>query len=261
MDALHTLVEFYNHLPLESTYRTVAGGILAHLDQLGEATIYDMAELTASSRTTIWRMVQKMGYDSYAEFRYALRAALGQYTYYNRPIPAERCTGDRETVAAFAQQLRDGAAVLEAWFTPERLQELAALLYQARRVCFYLPFRFPSVASLQINLAMTGRESSFQCLLPDMLADAATLDEHALVWLAPVEVASSMDMDPLFRLVQERGAGVILTADERSRYVTYADELLFAGMGLPENSRLTGLEFGLYAVSECFRRQYIEKRT
>ena len=219
MDALHTLVEFYNHLPLESTYRTVAGGILAHLDQLGEATIYDIAELTASSRTTIWRMVQKMGYDSYAEFRYALRAALGQYTYYNRPIPAERCTGDRETVAAFAQQLRDGAAVLEAWFTPERLQELAALL-----------------------------------------ADAATRDAHALVWLAPVEVASSMDMDPLFRLVQERGAGVVLTADERSRYVPYADELLFAGMHLPENSRLTGLEFGLYAVSECFRRRYIEKR-
>ena len=57
MDALHNLVEFYNHLPLDSTYRVVAKGILENLDKMSNVTIYDVEELTSSSRTTVWRAV------------------------------------------------------------------------------------------------------------------------------------------------------------------------------------------------------------
>ncbi len=260
VDALHNLVEFYNHLPLDSTYRVVARGILENLDKMTDVTIYDVVELTASSRTTVWRMVQKMGYRSFTEFRYALQAAVGQYTYYNRPLPAEYTGSDRQIVSAFARQLRSSADAMERYFTQERLTALAELLNQARRVSFYLPFRFPSIASMQINLAMGGKQTSCCMLIPDMLADAASLDGNSLVWFSPVEVSATMDMEPVFRLVRERGAGILLTADEHSRYARYADELLFAEMNLPENTRLTGLEFGIYALSEVYRRRYIEKQ-
>lgn len=260
MDALHNLVEFYNHLPLDSTYRVVAKGILDNLAKMTDVTIYDVVELTASSRTTVWRMVQKMGYRSFTEFRYALQAAVGQYTYYNRALPAEYTKSDMEIVEAFARQLRSSADLMEQYFCPERLIALAELLNHAKRVSFYLPFRFPSVASMQANLAMGGKQTSCCLLIPDMLEDAATLDEGALVWFSPVEVSASMDMEPVFHMVHERGAGILLAADEHSRYVRYADELLFADMNLPENPRLTGLEFGIYALSEVYRKRYIEKR-
>ena len=259
MDALHNLVEFYNHLPLDSTYRVVAKGILENLDKMSNVTIYDVEELTSSSRTTVWRAVQKMGYRSFTEFRYALQAAVGQYTYYNRSLPAEFTGTDTGIVSAFAQQLRVSADAMENYFTQERLIALSELLCQAGRVSFYLPFRFPSVASMQINLSMTGKQTSCCMLLPDTMEDAQSLDENSLVWFSPVEVPSAMDMEPLFRLVQERGAGIILASDEHSRYARYADELLFDGMNLAENTRLTALEFGIYALSEVYRKRYIEK--
>ena len=76
MNVLQNLVELYNHLPMDSTYREVAKGILTHLEEVADATIYDVAELTCSSRTTVWRMIQKMGYGSYSEFRHALKQSV-----------------------------------------------------------------------------------------------------------------------------------------------------------------------------------------
>ena len=61
MNVLQNLMELYNQLPADSTYRVVAKGILENLSAAAEGTIYDVAELTDSSRTTVWRMVQKMG--------------------------------------------------------------------------------------------------------------------------------------------------------------------------------------------------------
>ena len=68
MNVLQSLTELYNHLSLDSTYRNVCKGILENLDEAANGTVYDIAELTNSSRTTVWRMVQKLGYKNFTDF-------------------------------------------------------------------------------------------------------------------------------------------------------------------------------------------------
>ena len=67
MNVLQGLTELYNHLSFDSTYRNVCRGILENLEEAADGSIYDIAELTNSSRTTVWRMVQKLGYQNRSE--------------------------------------------------------------------------------------------------------------------------------------------------------------------------------------------------
>jgi DNA-binding MurR/RpiR family transcriptional regulator len=62
---------------------------LEHLNEASEGIIYDLAELKNSSRTTIWGMIQKLGYTSYTEFRHELKKAAKNYIYYDRILPLE----------------------------------------------------------------------------------------------------------------------------------------------------------------------------
>ena len=86
MNVLQNLVELYNHLPQDNTYRGIAGTILQHLPEMKEISVYDVAEMADASRTTVWRMVQMMGYENFTDFRYALQQAASKYSYYNRKI-------------------------------------------------------------------------------------------------------------------------------------------------------------------------------
>ena len=65
MNVLQNLIELYNQLSQDSTYREVVRGILTNLEEASHASIYELADLTSSSRTTIWRMLKLLGYEQH----------------------------------------------------------------------------------------------------------------------------------------------------------------------------------------------------
>ncbi|MCF0132326.1 MAG: MurR/RpiR family transcriptional regulator [Bacteroidaceae bacterium] len=105
MNVLQNLTEIYNTLPCDSTYREVAKGILDNLGRMEEVTIYEIAEMTNSSRTTVWRLVQKMGYKSFSDFRFSLQAAVSQYGYYNRMLPPAVCADGEKMMHYMTEQM------------------------------------------------------------------------------------------------------------------------------------------------------------
>jgi DNA-binding MurR/RpiR family transcriptional regulator len=253
-------MELYNQLPLDSTYRVVAKGILENLDKVSDATIYDIAEMTNSSRTTVWRMVQKMGYDTYSDFRYALKAAVSQYTYYNRMLPEQDTRPENNIIPAFLSRFQKSYEYMEQKLNIAKIVVLAEELYSAERISFYLPFRIYSIYSLQQNLAMTGKKTGYFCLLPDMLEDAKTLDSDSLIIVNTLEFAETMDMSSVFLTAKSKGSKIILSNTYKSRYQSYADELLF---DFEPNSNLDHassimFESFILILSEVYRLRYIK---
>jgi DNA-binding MurR/RpiR family transcriptional regulator len=253
-------MELYNQLPLDSTYRVVAKGILENLDKVSDATIYDIAEMTNSSRTTVWRMVQKMGYDTYSDFRYALKAAVSQYTYYNRMLPEQDTRPENNIIPAFLSRFQKSYEYMEQKLNIAKIVVLAEELYSAERISFYLPFRIYSIYSLQQNLAMTGKKTGYFCLLPDMLEDAKTLDSDSLIIVNTLEFAETMDMSSVFSTAKSKGSKIILSNTYKSRYQSYADELLF---DFEPNSNLDHassimFESFILILSEVYRLRYIK---
>ena len=127
MNVLQNLTQLYNQLPSDSTYKDVAGKILTNLEEVSNATIYDAAELTNASRTTLWRLVQKMGYENYSDFRHALKQAVSQYTYYNRILLPEQCTDADTIMSSCLHQTKLVRSLIEKNIKSDMLVELAQI--------------------------------------------------------------------------------------------------------------------------------------
>ena len=227
MNVLQNLTELYNHLSFDSTYRNVCKGILENMEEAANGTIYEIAELTNSSRTTIWRMVQKMGYSNFSEFHHELKRAVKQYTYYNRILPKNEGETPQEIKEKFMSQVMQ-------------------------------PYKDSSILALQQNLSMDGKQTGYYCLFPDMLEDSLTLDEHSIVFTNMIDHLETMDMTQVFENIKRQKARVYGSMAGKSRYQIYFDQILFSSK---EGNVVEGvLTFQMYffILNEIYRMKYID---
>ena len=208
MNVLQNLTELYNSQDIDSVYRDLALKILGNLDQMRRVTIYDIADLTNSSRTTIWRLVQKLGYESFSDFRYALQSAASQYVYYNRMIEQRKTASGAALLNGLSRQLSDTNKLLSQSVTAEEIDELTDEIANASKVHFYLPFRTSFVYSFQQNLWIDGKNSEYQCLLPQMLSSTRYLDDRSIVLISTIEYAETLDMTRVFETIKEKGSTI-----------------------------------------------------
>lgn len=259
MNVFQNLIELYNHLSPDSTYKEVAGGTLKNLREAADASIYELAELTNSSRTTIYRMMQMLGYENYVDFRRALKQAVENYPYYNRLLDSE-VKGIAPSVSErILSQLAEVTESVKQYLSDDEIREMAEIVSKKRQVLFFLPYQSDAVYSFQQNLSMAGIETASFCLFPEMLKSAGKADEGTLVFVMAIEHAETMNLTPVFRTLSEKGAEVAFLLPEKTRYRDYIDYPLCgerSGTGV-----LAGLLFSdmyLYALSETFRENYLK---
>ena len=135
MNVLMCLIELYNHLPVGSTYWETISLILANLNEAADASIYTLCDITNSSRSTIKRLLEKLGYNNYSQFHEALRLAVKNYTYYNRILP--RTVSEEDIVPEVLNDVRLASDNKSVDLTPEALREMAITLHDTDQVVFF----------------------------------------------------------------------------------------------------------------------------
>ena len=257
MNVLQCLTELYNSQDIDSIYRELALKILGNLDQMKRVTIYDIAELTNSSRTTVWRLVQKLGYDSFSDFRYALQSASSQYVYYNRMVEQRKNVSGEKLILDLNSQIKDVGRLLTQMISADEIDELTDEISDASKVHFYLPFRTAFVYSFQQNLWIDGKDTEYQCLIPDMLAATRYLNENSIVLISSIERAETQDMTRVFETIKEKGSKIWLTGNAESRYTDYADRQMMVSNEKPA-VWLIAFDVFLLALSERYRGKFID---
>lgn len=260
MNVLQNLVELYDQLPPGSTYKDVAGCILEHLQEAADATIYDVADLTHSSRTTVWRMVQKMGYENYSDFQHALRQAVSHYTYYNRILRADVCSDADSILSAYSLQLKNIRTMMDKHITGAMLDAMADLVYTADEIVFFLPYRTFAIASFQQNLSISGKKTDYLCLVPEMLERSRHLRAQSIVFMDTIDHAEAMDMLDVLSAAKAAGARIIKPIRGRAPYDRYVDQTIFTFdmmENAPTNILLTISYFLM--LSEVFRKKFIKE--
>ncbi|MBB5264634.1 DNA-binding MurR/RpiR family transcriptional regulator [Catenibacillus scindens] len=261
MNVLMSLISLYNRLPAESTYRAVIKGILNNLDQMADATIFDMAEITSSSRTTIWRMLKMIGYNSYGEFHHELKKIITQYSYYNRALPVDPRPDFNSIVHMASGLLKESSDIIIKTASESMALSIVQLLRQADHISFY---DFPNTSTdfLIQNLIMTGKDVGLYSLWPDMNRDAGKLTPHSVVFAYPIESQDMKDMTPVFEKIRDNRAILILADEAKSRYASYADYVLLSGnlsLEYPLSRRYI-FEMLLIIISELYREKYISDK-
>jgi DNA-binding MurR/RpiR family transcriptional regulator len=221
-------------------------------------TIYDIAELTNSSRTTVWRLVQKLGYDSFSDFRFALQSAASQYVYYNRMVEQRKSVLGEKLVSEITGQLADVRELITNQFSVEEIDELADEISDSSKVHFYLPFRSSFVYSFQQNLWVDGKNSEYHCLIPDMMAATKYLDESSIAFISTIEYTETQDMTKVFDEVQKRGSRIWLSGNDESRYADYADRIVMT-LKVKPASWMIAFECYMLMLSERYRGKYIDR--
>lgn len=257
MNVLQNLITYYNQLPPDSTYRNVCRGIMEHMEEAAVGTVYDIAELTNSSRTTVWRMVQKMGYNSFSDFHHELKRAVKQYTYYNRILPQERCDSAESIKDALLEQMQQAYTDMKTQIQVSDLEQIAAEVHEADRIHFYTPLHSNSILSLQQNLAMSGKETDYYCLMPEMLEGTKMLTQNSIVFVNTIDHVETMDLQMVFENIKEKGARIFGITNHKSKYQKYiTQEILNTGIGNVAQGLVT-FEMYFYMLSEIYRMNYI----
>ena len=258
MNVIQALTELYNAQNMDSVYRDLALKILGNLDQMRKVTIYDIADLTNSSRTTVWRLVEKLGYESFSDFRFALQTAASQYVYYNRMVEQRKSISSDRLLSEISGQLTESKRLLGQLLSMELIDELTDEISDASKLHFYLPFRSSFVYSFQQNLWIDGKNTEYQCLTPQMLEASKYLDDRSIVLISTIEFTETQDMTKVFEAVKKKGSTVWLTGNAESRYVHYADRRLFVADAKPA-AWLIAFECFILILSERYRGKYIDK--
>ncbi len=259
MNVFQNLIQLYNQLPTDSTYKSVAGKILENMEEVANATIYDIAALTNSSRTTIWRMVQKMGYSSFSDFHHALKRGISQYSYYNRILRTEQTKDTDTVITSCLNQTKMTRSIIEKNIKASDLNAIAKQFFNAKDIIFYFPYHIYTATSFQQNLAMTGKRTGYYCLFPEMLANAETLTKDSIVVIDTIDHAETMDMQKVFVKAKEKGAKVFRLSQSGSRYKSYTDHVLLdfpLGNDIGVCLSVTTMYFLM--LSEIYRHTYID---
>ncbi len=256
MNVLQNLIELYDILPQDSTYRKVVKSILLNMDDAASETIYGLADLSDSSRTTVWRMLRMLGYDRYSDFSYALKKADKNYTYYNRMISAEMA--GKDVIGSILGEVDSMAATVREDLDEEMLEKLAERVDGMKQVFFFFPYQTASISSFQQNLSMAGIETDVVCLLPDMREVAQQASKDTMVFSMTIEHAEAQDMTDVFRTLHEKGAYTLLFSDFETRYDQYINKQLCVHPK-SDSAMASVLRYDIFifALSEIFRRDYL----
>ena len=256
MNVLQSLTELYNSQDRDSILRDLARRIMTNLEHMKRVTIYDIAELTNSSRTTVWRLVKKLGYESFSDFKFAIQSAASQYTYYNRLLDASKSKPASSLVAEMRNQMAEAERIISENVSAELIEELAQALSCADKIYFFMPFRSSCIYSFQQNLWKSGKETCYSCLIPDMLDAADDLDENSVVIMSTIEFVETIDMTRVFQKVQAAGSTIWLTGHMTSKFSNYVHRQILTVETTPA-AWLLAFDCFIITLSEHYRSKYI----
>ena len=110
MTSVENMLAVYNATPADSMLRSILRRILANLKDVGDMTIYDLADTCYTSPASISRLVKKLGYKNYSYFQKDVVDCISKYEHHNRLIPLDSIPEDQDLPDYFMDTLEIGRA-------------------------------------------------------------------------------------------------------------------------------------------------------
>ena len=182
---------------------------------------------------------------------------MKNYTYYNRILPEEECTTTENVKNSLLSQMVNAYESMKKHLDIESVEKVAEQLHNADKVRFYSAFQSSSIYSLQQNLAMSGVESAYYMLMPEIMEDSKQLTEKSVVFINTIEHAETMDLKAVFESIKKQGATVLGISTRKSKYKKYIDQEIMSEENGKIVEDLMMFDIYFYMLSESYRLKYI----
>jgi len=222
--------------------------IEAHFDILHQYSMQDIVDVTNTSRSTLHRFCQKLGYDGYKEFREAMIAYHDTIAAAPTPFPTRDLTPKTASDAALSDAtsafdiFQKGLIVdmnalhnAVAMYSEAQIARIVTLITNAKTIycvghetgAFMAQFMGERFSRLNKRMQIvTGEPRRIKNLV-------FSIQEGDLLWLLEYTKAFDLHRD-LVKLAKQRGAATLLLTDyPTSPLIVKVDEALLAHRGLP----------------------------
>lgn len=258
MTALENMLNYYNQLPASSTTKAVLRRCLAHVNQLGNLSIYELADLCYTSTATISRLVKTMGYKSYSAFQSSIMEHCSRYDYHNR-FSVDQFSSAHTPKEIVLENMAHISAEFEKNVQPETYMPLVEALHRAKSVVIFCYGIFFMECTLQSDLIMSGIPCDIVAGDVPQLERARELSEGDLALImCPDAIESTSSLRSTIEAAKKCGATIcVLSSTGRQPFLHMADiTLSFPGCHYMADSFY--LEMLLAVISMEYRRKYLD---
>jgi len=263
MYAIQNLISYFNGCKKDDLYRNVIEKILGNLDKLGDATIYEWANICFASPTTISRLSRKLGYTNFASFKLDLINAYESYKMGVRQNADGGAEALEAKVSDYFARCKAAAEEFAANFDMTRAEEVAEIIHSCDQIRLYSTVLDTPMMILQEDLLMSGKEAVMLSIISDQLQDAQALTKNTLVVLHASAFNDGVLMSSVQQVILEikkRGAKLVVISDSpQPRYLNYAD-YCYTVNGGTHGMFQQQYDMFIHVVSMIYRTKYVEER-
>ncbi|MGI6056592.1 MAG: MurR/RpiR family transcriptional regulator [Bilifractor sp.] len=232
MDAIDQMIDYYNKTT-EDFYHETAGMLLRNLEKVKDVSIYDMADLCYTSTSTISRLVQKMGFHNYRDFKSKITYALENYRFLNRNMRDMEIVDDQDIMPLYFNFLINNIRSLQNDLTYEKISRISDILFSAKEV--FLLDQTNILNNIQKMMILSGKQTHM-CSVAGTQEQLKSIElkpdtDSAVLFVAIPDLREMLPMRSLLKQAQNKEIYTItICSGNENVYSDYSDcQIAFQG--------------------------------
>lgn len=261
MDSIFRLLYYSEQFPKDTAMNYTMLTLCHHLDKVPEMTIDEIAGLCSTNPMMLSRLVRKLGYQNFVEFRLAARDTVSQSKYLNRNIPMEFV--DRgDPSGSFLQYMERMISLLRTDEVTAQIEAVCDALHCAKKVHFYGPPYFSIyMVMLLHDLISDGKEIHPYTTRESISLDMSSLSAESLVFAVPNDLAVDVTFTrEIMENVERKGGRLVLhvAAGDPLLGFTRGPNLTYPGDHTAAASMVSA--FMLNMLTMTYRNKFLDDR-
>ena len=215
MDALTSLVAFYNGSTIDDIYRSVAYNVLKNIYALPKSSSYEMADLCFTAPSTLRRLATKIGYKSYTAFKADMNWSLENYRFlnaYRNQNVEQYC----DPVTVLLDYIADTAKFIKESIDHTYLEDVVTSFRKYKKIVFFVSSTTFQIQRLETDLLLDGHEVILYTDLHDQMAQTNAMDQTCFAIYIKPEVPVTGNVRKLAQLAKKKGARTLIIGNSKS---------------------------------------------
>lgn len=261
MDSIFRLLYYSEQFPKNTAMNHTMLMLCHHLEEVPHLAIDEIAELCSTNPMMLSRIVRKLGYQNFSEFRLAARDTVSQSRYLNRNIPMDFVDQD-SPAESFLQYMEYMISLLRSDEVTVRIEAVCDALHGAKKVHFYGPPYFSIyMVMLLHDLISDGKEVHPYTTKESILLDMSSISADSLVFVVPNDLAVDVAFTrKIMEDVEQKGGRLVLHTEAGNSLLgfTKGPNLTYPGDHTASASMVSS--FVLNMLTMTYRNKYLDQK-
>lgn len=259
MDSIFRLLYYSEQFPKDTAMNHTMLTLCHHLEKVPDLPIDEIAGLCSTNPMMLSRIVRKLGYKNFSDFRLAAQDTLSQSRYLNRNIPMD-FVDPADPAGSFLDYMDRMISLLKEGSVKEQIEAVCGALHTAKKVHFYGPPWFSIyMVMLLHDLISDGKEIHPYTSKESILLDMDSMTEDSLVFIVPNDLVIDVAFTRrILEAAEDKGAQLVIQTEDGDPLLGFTPGPNLTYPGDHTASAALASSFLLNMLTMTYRNKYLD---